>query len=97
MTVKIINRYTRSSSRSPKLKQSQEPKQRGVNVQGYDSDKFGTVIYLQSSEHKVHFITDPGFETLRLSTNLAFYDRERGDLDNETGAREDSFHESRSK
>jgi len=102
-TVEIVNWYTCFSSRFPKLKQSQEPKQRGANVQEYDSEKIGTVAYLQrsgycwNSVNKVHFITDSGFETWQLSTNLAVYNAERGDLDNKAGTREDSFHESRSK
>jgi len=42
---------------------------------------------------KVRFVTDLGFETLRIAKNVTVYDEERGIIGNET--KEERFFESR--
>ena len=68
---------------------------------GYDSDKFGTVEYIQRIKilsrnyYKVYFITDSGYQTWKASKNLSKYNEERGCID-ET-VKQEIFHDSRSK
>ena len=100
-TVEIKNQYTSFSSKFPMSRQSKIALERGAYVESYDVDKFDTVAYHQRAGHrwsfinKAHFVTDSGFDTWRISTNLSKYNGERGDI-NKVGSGEESFHESRS-
>ena len=81
------------------MKAVRRPIIRGTDVTGYDSDKFGTVEYLQRRNisstliNRVHFITDSGYQTWRNSTNLKVYNGERGNIGETIG---EEFYESRS-
>ena len=94
--VKIVNTYTCFSTKHPKPRGSRKPLIRGGNVEGYDSDKFGTVEYVQRTGHcrerfdKVHFITDSGFQTWRAASNLSVYNGERGNVNKPNGQ---AFHD----
>ena len=100
-TVEITNRHTNFSSGSRRFRQSRKALERGEYVVGYHSDTFGTVLHIQITGqqdnpiNKVHFVTDSGFDTWRISSNLAVYNGERGSID-EIGSGQESFYEARS-
>ena len=67
IVIEITNTYTNFSTRLSNPKGSKKPLIRGGCISGYDSDRFGTVEYIQrpfshdKGFDKVYFITDSGF------------------------------------
>ena len=99
--VEIVNAYTSFKTTFLKSKRVRESLRRGESVTGYDSDKLREVTGIRRSYHRgtnvdmVHFITDSGFETWRISKNLLVCNGERGSLTDEAGTGEDHLFESR--
>jgi len=76
-TVEIIISYTSFSSRFPRTRGVRKPLNRGATIACYDTDKFGTVKYLQTTGqnwnryNKEHFITDVEVQIWRAALNLS--------------------------
>ena len=81
--VEIVNNYTQFSKNKRKIS-CRSPIVREEIRRGYDTDRFGEVVYIERKVHRGHwidktnFITDSGCITWRIPHNLRKYDIKGG-------------------